>query len=121
MLVVRGQLYEDVIEALDIIENDPKNPDIEYTIDKDSDGDDVMGIVIGNPNGTELKQPIPYDFEPPKNSQEAVARIMSQSGAAPQGMGAPMGGQMPPMQQPMSQPPMGGLGQLQNNLTEGEV
>jgi hypothetical protein len=118
LLVVRENISEPVINALDIIENDPKNPDIEYSLDNDSDGDDVMGIVIGNPNGTELKQPIPYDFEPPNNSQESIARSMNQSGQPPQQMG---GGQMPPMQPPMSAPPMGGLGQLQNNLAEGEV
>jgi hypothetical protein len=118
LLVVRENINEPLVNALEIIENDPKNPDIEYSMDKDSDGDDVIGIVIGNPNGTELKQPIPYDVEPPKNSQEAMARMMNQSGQPQQPMS---GGQMPPMQPSMSAPPMGGLGQLQNNLTEGEV
>jgi hypothetical protein len=118
LLVVRENLTDSLVNYLDIIENDPKNPDIEYSIDEDSDGDDVVGIVIGNPNNIELKQPIPYDFEPPKNAQEAMALMMRQSGKPPQPMG---GDQMPPMQPPMSAPPMGGLGQLKNNLAEGEV
>jgi len=122
VLVVREQLNDALIKSLDMVEKSPPNEDFEYIEDEDSDGTPIIAIVLGDPNGTELKQAVPYDFPPPQNSKDAVARVMSQSGAAPQSMGAPMGGgQMPPMQQPATQPSMGGLGQLQNKLTEGEV
>lgn len=79
-----------------------------------------LDIILGDPNGTQLKAPKPMNFQPPKNAQDAAARVTNQTSDASQEMGMDSG-QMPPIQQPMAKPPMGGLSQLQNKLTEGEV
>jgi len=120
-LVVRNP-DEMFLSALEMVEQQPPHPGTNHRMDEDSDGMSVVGIMIGDPKRTKLRQPVPLDFPPPNNAREFAERIANQKGRAPQGMEAEMGGgQMPPMQTPMSQPPMGGLGQLQNKLTEGEV
>lgn len=120
VVVVRNP-SEMFMSALDMVEQQPPFPGTNHIVEKDSEGMTVVAVLIGDPKRTKLRQPVPLDFEPPKNAAEFAERIKNQKSRAPQ-MGAPMGGgQMPPMQQPMSQPPMGGLGQLQNKLTEGEV
>lgn len=120
-IVVRNP-SEVLLSSLEIIQAQPPFNGTTFRVDKDSDGMTVVGVVIGDPKNTKLRQPVPLDFPPPKNAAEFAERIANQKGRAPQSMGAPMGGgQMPQAQPPMPQPPMGGLGQLQNKLTEGEV
>jgi len=103
------------MDALNMVEQQPPIQGIKSKVDRDSDGMSVVGIMIGDPKGTKLRQPVPLDSKPPENAQDFTKRIMNQQGQAPQGMGA---SQMPP-QMPNQQ--MGGLGQLQNKLAEGEV
>lgn len=115
-----------ILNIFKVIARNPPQQGMGFqVVDEDENGNITVELTLGDPNGTQLKQPKPFTMPPPKDAMDAANRAAMRSGEMPPQM--PNSGAGAPMQMPQGNPqsgggmPQGGLSQLTRNPMQGEV